>query len=156
MEVLVPQAGPTLSTPWTAARQAPLSMGFSRPEHWSGLPCAPTGDPPDPGIEPGCPALQASSLPSEPPGKPAVASSVSVCCGIIAAQQPSSETLWVPGAFPTFISSPPVHPPFPARSPCCPGRSFCPDLLLLSLLPLSRLCPRFSAHHLPFHPSSLL
>ena len=39
------------ATPWTVARQAPLSMGFSRQEYWSGLPCPP-GDLPDPGIEP--------------------------------------------------------------------------------------------------------
>ena len=38
--------------PWTVARQAPLSMGFSRQEYWSGLPCLPPGDLPDPGIEP--------------------------------------------------------------------------------------------------------
>ena len=41
------------ATPWTAARQAPLSMGFSRQESWSGLPCPPPGDLPNPGIEPG-------------------------------------------------------------------------------------------------------
>ena len=39
-------------TLWTAARQAPLSMGFSRQEYWSGLPCPPPGDLPDPGIKP--------------------------------------------------------------------------------------------------------
>ena len=39
-------------TLWTVARQAPLSMGFSRPEHWSELPYPPSGDLPDPGIEP--------------------------------------------------------------------------------------------------------
>ena len=39
-------------TPWTVAHQAPLSPGFSRHEHWSGLPCPPPGDLPDPGIEP--------------------------------------------------------------------------------------------------------
>ena len=39
-------------TPWTVAHQAPLSMGFSRQEYWSGLPCPPPGDFPDPGIEP--------------------------------------------------------------------------------------------------------
>ena len=39
-------------TLWTAACQAPLSMGFSRQEPWSGLPCPPPGDLPDPGIEP--------------------------------------------------------------------------------------------------------
>ena len=40
------------ATLWTAARQAPLSMGFSRQEHWSGLPRPPPGDLPDPGTEP--------------------------------------------------------------------------------------------------------
>ena len=39
------------ATPWTVARQAPLSMGFSRQEYWSGLPCPPSGALPDPGIE---------------------------------------------------------------------------------------------------------
>ena len=56
-------------TPWTVAGQAPLSMEFSRQEYWSGLPFSSPGDLPDPGIEPGCPALEADSLPSEPPGK---------------------------------------------------------------------------------------
>ena len=37
---------------WTVVRQVPLSMGFSRQEYWSGLPCPPLGDLPDPGIEP--------------------------------------------------------------------------------------------------------
>ena len=50
-------------TPWTVARQAPLSMGFSRQEHWSGLPCPRPGDLPNPGMEPGSPALQVDSLP---------------------------------------------------------------------------------------------
>ena len=45
-------------------------MGFSRQKHWSGLPCSPPGSLPDPGIEPASPALQADSLPFEPPGKP--------------------------------------------------------------------------------------
>ena len=45
-------------------------MGFSRQEYWSELPFPSPGDLPDPGIEPGSPALQADSLPSEPPGKP--------------------------------------------------------------------------------------
>ena len=39
-------------TPWTVARQAPLIMGFSRQEYWSGLPFPPPGDLPDPGIKP--------------------------------------------------------------------------------------------------------
>ena len=49
--------------------QAPGSMGFSREEYWSGLPGPPPGDLPDPGIEPGSPALQVDSLPSELLGK---------------------------------------------------------------------------------------
>ena len=40
------------ATPWSVAGQAPLSMEFSRQEHWSGLPCPPPGDPLEPGIEP--------------------------------------------------------------------------------------------------------
>ena len=39
------------------ARQAPLHMGFSKQEYWSGLPCPPPGDLPDPGIKPWSPAL---------------------------------------------------------------------------------------------------
>ena len=39
-------------TLWTVAHQGPLSMGFSRKEYWSGLPCPAPGDLPDPGIEP--------------------------------------------------------------------------------------------------------
>ena len=52
-------------TSWTAAHQAPLSVGFSRQEYQSGLPCPPPGDPPNPRIEPRSPALQADSLPAE-------------------------------------------------------------------------------------------
>ena len=57
-------------TPWTVACRAPLSMGFSRQEYWSGLPCPPPGHLPNPGTEPRSPALQADSLLSEPLGKP--------------------------------------------------------------------------------------
>ena len=58
------------ATPWTVAHQASTSMEFSRQEYWSGLPFPSPGDLPDPGIEPGSPALQADALPAEPPGKP--------------------------------------------------------------------------------------
>ena len=58
------------ATPWTVACQASTSTGFSRPEYWSGLSFPSPGDLPDPGMEPGSPALQADSLPSEPPGNP--------------------------------------------------------------------------------------
>ena len=46
------QSCPRLATPWTVACQAPLSVGFSRQEYWSGLSCPPPGDLPDPGIKP--------------------------------------------------------------------------------------------------------
>ena len=59
------------ATPWSVARQAPLSMGFSGQVYWSGLPFPSPEDLPNPGIEPGSPALQADSLLSKPPGKPA-------------------------------------------------------------------------------------
>ena len=57
-------------TLWAVAHQAPLSMEFSRQKYWSGLPCPPPGDLPDPGIEPTPPALKAVSLTPESPGKP--------------------------------------------------------------------------------------
>ena len=53
------------ATRWTVACQALLSIGFSRQEHWSGLSFLSPGDLPNPVIEPGSPALQADSLPSE-------------------------------------------------------------------------------------------
>ena len=43
---------PTLCDPWTVARQAPLSLGFSKQGYWGGLPCPPPEDIPDPGTEP--------------------------------------------------------------------------------------------------------
>ena len=62
---LLAKSCPTLATPWTVAHQAPLFMGFSRQKYWSGLPFPSPGDLPNPGIEPGSPALQADSLPAE-------------------------------------------------------------------------------------------
>ena len=57
-----------LATSWTAAYQAPPSMGFSTQEYWTGLPFPSPGHRLDPGIEPRSPALQADALLSEPPG----------------------------------------------------------------------------------------
>ena len=54
------------ATPWTVACQVPLFIGFSRQEYWSGLPCAPPGDLPNPGIKPASPvspALQVEFFP---------------------------------------------------------------------------------------------
>ena len=58
LTVLVAQSCPTLATPWTVAHQAPLSMGFSRQEYWSGVPFPSPGNLPNIGIQPGTPALQ--------------------------------------------------------------------------------------------------
>ena len=63
----------SFSTPWTVARQAPLSMEFSRQEHWSGQWFPSPGNLPNLWIKPRSPALQTGSLLSEPPGKPLLA-----------------------------------------------------------------------------------
>ena len=57
-------------TPWTAAFQAPLSMGFSRQEYWSGLPFPPPEDLPDPETKPVSAALPGEFFTTEPPGNP--------------------------------------------------------------------------------------
>ena len=64
----VAQSCPTLCDPVTVAYQASQSMEFSRQEYWSRLPFVSPGDLPNPGIEPGSPALKADALPTEPPG----------------------------------------------------------------------------------------
>ena len=82
---------PLFATPWTVARQAPLSMGFSRQEYWSGLPFPTPRDLPDPGTEPMSPALQA--LPLSHRGSPIPLSIKSLLsCGDGVQLQPT----WVP------------------------------------------------------------
>ena len=68
-------------TPRIMARQAPLSLGFSRQKYWSGVPVSSPGELPDPRIEPGSPTLQANSLPSESSGKPKYAFNMIVLNG---------------------------------------------------------------------------
>ena len=66
------QSCPTLCNPMDCSLPAPLSMGFSRQEYWSGLPCPPPGDLPDSEIKPVSPgslALAGEFLATEPPGK---------------------------------------------------------------------------------------
>ena len=58
------------ATLWTVAHQAPLSVGFSRQESWSGLPFAPPGDLPKPVNELLSPVLAGGLFTTEPPGKP--------------------------------------------------------------------------------------
>ena len=62
----VPSRVPLFAAAWTGACQAPLSMGFSRQEDWSRLPCPPPGDLPDPGIKPKSPAFPALHVDSLP------------------------------------------------------------------------------------------
>ena len=74
---LVAKPYQTLATPWSVARQAPLSLGFPRQEYWSGFPFPSSGDLPDAGLESRSPAIQADSLRiyrffTESPGKPYV------------------------------------------------------------------------------------
>ena len=66
---LVAKSCLTLATPGTVAYKAPLSMGFSSQEYWSGLPFPSPGDLSNPGSKPGSPALWADSLPNELRGK---------------------------------------------------------------------------------------
>ena len=70
LKMKVTQSYPLFATLWTIVSQAPLSMGLSRQEYWSGLPCPSPGNLPNPGVEPKSSALQADFLPPEPPGKP--------------------------------------------------------------------------------------
>ena len=85
----------------------PLSIGFSRQEHWSGVLFPSPGDLPNPGIELGSPALQADSLPAEPPGK--------------SYYHHPNQALLIPFLFPTGSSA-------PNRSRC----SILPSLLSIS------------------------
>ena len=66
----VPSVSDSFVTPWTLAHHAPLSMGFSRQEYWSGLPFPSPGDLPNPKIEPVSPALAGRFFNTESPGKP--------------------------------------------------------------------------------------
>ena len=66
---LIAEWCPTLVIPRTVTHQAPLSMGFPRQEYWSGLPCPPPGDLPDPEIEPRSPAFAGGFFSAGPPGK---------------------------------------------------------------------------------------
>ena len=86
-------------TPWTVDPQSPLFMEFSRQEYWSGLPFSSPGDLPNPRIEPGCPALQPDSLPSEPTGKPRYSNGL---CQKFTANSPVESSLMCQG--PGFLS----------------------------------------------------
>ena len=108
-------------TLWTAARQAPLSMGFSRQEYWSELLFPPPGDLPEAGIEPVSPALAVRSLSAMPPGKHLQASSRPGAAQHHGARRPKFKARPChsgAGASPVTRSAPPrPHP----RWGVCPG-----------------------------------
>ena len=117
------------ATPWTVARQAPPSMGFSRQEYWSGLPFPSPGDLPNPGIEPRSPTLQADSLLSEPPGKAqdllelTPKKDVLFNIGDWNAKVGSQETPGVTGKFGLGSQAPGTSPTLPQPAP---ARARCP------------------------------
>ena len=80
----------SLATPGTVARQASLSMGFSRPGYWSGLPFPPPGDFPDPGIEPASPALAGRLFTDEPP----IGEAFTPCTYLQNGLDPKVDVLW--------------------------------------------------------------
>ena len=101
-------AQPSLTvTPCTVVHQAPLPLGFSRQEYWSGLPCPSPGDLPNLRFKPRSAALWADSLPAEPPGKPknTGVGSLSLCQGNLPNPgiEPGSPTLQA-DSLPTELS----------------------------------------------------
>ena len=140
----------TLVTLWTVAHQAPRSIRFSRQEYWSGLPFPSPGDLPDPGIKPRSPALQADSLPSEPPGKLWIEqritfklhrhhlpSSCHFCC-----KQPAFQA-W-PGDLHRFLKA--------IWLPCPPVSFCCQDPFEGCNVPLARFYPSFPEQTQATHP----
>ena len=105
---------PDSATPWTAARQAPLSVGFSRQDYWSGLPFPSQGDLPDPEIESGLlvsPALAGGFFITAPPRKPnfspwTAANQAPLSLGFSRQEYWSGQPFPSPGVFPTQGSNP--------------------------------------------------
>ena len=96
-----------LVTLWTVARQTPLFMGFSKQEYWSGLPCPPPEDLPDPEIKRTSlmsRVLAASSLPPEPPGMPLCVLYMVSVVYVCQSQSPSSSHLPFPAWYPYVCS----------------------------------------------------
>ena len=125
----------------TACHQAPLSMGFSRQGHWSGVPSPPAGDLPDPGMEPcllGLLHWPADCSPLAPPGKPArpdtnqkLFPAVSIPESLVLARESDTqegerrreppEDCW--SAAP-LLCGPSLPHPRPVRTPGCPREGF--------------------------------
>ena len=109
------------ATPWTVARQAPLSMGFSRQENWSRLQCPPPGDLPDPRIKPespASPALQADSLPLSHRGSPYI--NVTILLKKSSLRQAPFYTLFFGCLFCPRSMTCRILVPWPGSNPCTP------------------------------------
>ena len=94
----------SLRTSWTVARQAPLSMEFSRQEYWSGLPFPPPGVLLNPGIEPVSPVLAGGLFTPESPGKPLM--TFGHHCGIVQSSFTALRILCVLLLYPSFSAHP--------------------------------------------------
>ena len=147
-------------TPWTIAWQAFLSMESSRQEYWSGLPFPSPGYLPHPGIEPGSPALQVDSLPTEPPRKPWAAKYIYIYMGdnftfSVASITKVKKWTFDPGIEPRSpalqADSLPSEPPGvlepPCREPWC--SSPCPGWLCCRCSLLQVLCWKKQRSHGP-------
>ena len=103
----------SFATPWTAC-QAPLSMGFSRQEYWSGLPCPPPEDLPDPGMEPASHALAGRFFTTEPPGKPITLATCILYIQIKLAEDVCNVLCVVTQSCPTLCNPMDCSPPDPS------------------------------------------
>ena len=136
-----------LATPWTVACQAPLSMGISMQEYWSGLSFPSLGDLPDSRIEPGSPALQADSLPTELQGKPPCTlpdenNQLQKISSVQFSDSVMSDSLWLHESQHTRPPSPSPTPGIHSNSRppsqwCHPAIILCHPLILLPSIPPS-------------------
>ena len=137
------------STPWTIPHQAPLSIEFSRQECWSGLPFPSPGDLPNPGIEPASPALQADSIPSEPPGKPLSAGhmeAILLFSSVQISHSVMSNSLWPHGLQHVRLSCPSPTPG--AYSNSYPSHRWCHPTISSSVIAFFSCLQSFPASEL--------
>ena len=125
------------ATPRTVACQAPLSMGFSKRDYWSGLPFPPPGDLPHPGIKLASPVSAGGFFTTEPTGKPLIRYSVQFSRSVV------SDSLQ-----PHELQD--VRPPCPSPTPgacsnSCPSSQWCHLTISSSVVPFSSWFQSFPA-----------
>ena len=120
-------------TPWTVAHQAPLSMGFTKQDHWSGLPFYSAGYLPDAGVKLASPSLQADSLPLNQGSPLSRFSSVQFSLSFV------SNSLW---PHESQHTRPPCPSPIPGVHPnSCASSQWCHPAISSSVIPFSS-CPQ--------------